>query len=141
MAKFQSGAQPHGQRIGIHGQRGEFLGKTRAARPVRRHPLAVEQLEGETQGEWYLRQMLGSANFSAGPAMAFMSGNLCYQIEHHLFPDLPANRYQQIAPQVREIAGRYGLPYNSRRLSAQLGSTWRKIVRMALPTRAGEATA
>ena len=32
----------------------------------------IEQLEGETSGEWYLRQMLGSANFKAGPAMAFM---------------------------------------------------------------------
>jgi fatty acid desaturase len=33
--------------------------------------------------------MLGSANFHAGPVLAFMAGNLCYQIEHHLFPDLP----------------------------------------------------
>ena len=46
-----------------------------------------EEFESETQAEWYLRQMLGSANFHAGPLMAFMSGNLCYQIEHHLFPD------------------------------------------------------
>ena len=42
-----------------------------------------EEFENETRGEWYLRQMLGSANFHAGPVMAFMSGNLCYQIEHH----------------------------------------------------------
>ena len=48
-----------------------------------------EALEGETKAQWYLRQMLGSANFRAGPVMAFMSGNLCYQIEHHLYPDLP----------------------------------------------------
>ena len=41
---------------------------------------------GETKGEWYLRQMLGSANFEAGPALRFMSGNLCHQIEHHLYP-------------------------------------------------------
>ena len=46
---------------------------------------------GETKGQWYLRQMLGSANFEAGPALRFMSGNLCHQIEHHLFPDLPSN--------------------------------------------------
>ena len=54
-------------------------------------------LEGETKPEWYLRQMLGTANFDAGPVMAFLSGNLCYQIEHHLFPDLPSNRYAEIA--------------------------------------------
>jgi NADPH-dependent stearoyl-CoA 9-desaturase len=46
-------------------------------------------LADETKPEWYLRQMLGTANFNAGPVLAFMSGNLCYQIEHHLFPDPP----------------------------------------------------
>ncbi len=49
------------------------------------------------KSEWYLRQMLGTANFHAGPMLAFLSGNLCYQIEHHLFPDLPSNRYAQIS--------------------------------------------
>ena len=42
-------------------------------------------LEGETKGQWYLRQMLGSSNIDAGPVMAFMTGNLSYQIEHHLY--------------------------------------------------------
>ena len=41
---------------------------------------------GETKGQWYLRQMLGSANFEGGPLLRFMSGNLCHQIEHHLYP-------------------------------------------------------
>jgi linoleoyl-CoA desaturase len=62
-----------------------------------------EEFENETQAEWYLRQMLGSANFHAGPLMAFMSGNLCYQIEHHLFPDLPSNRYAEIGERVRAL--------------------------------------
>ena len=43
-------------------------------------------LQTETRAEWYLRQMLGAANFKAGPLLGFASGNLCYQIEHHLFP-------------------------------------------------------
>jgi fatty acid desaturase len=47
--------------------------------------------------------MLGSANFRAGPVMAFMSGNLCYQIEDHLFPDIPSNRYPEIAARVRRL--------------------------------------
>ena len=37
------------------------------------------------RGQWYLRQMLGSSNIDAGPAMAFMTGNLSYQIEHQLY--------------------------------------------------------
>ena len=56
---------------------------------------------GESKGEWYLRQMLGSANFEAGPVLRFMSGNLCYQIEHHLYPDLPSNRLHEISVRVR----------------------------------------
>ena len=33
-------------------------------------------IEGETRGEWYLRQMLGSGNISGSPAMHVMTGNL-----------------------------------------------------------------
>ncbi|WP_043656333.1 fatty acid desaturase family protein [Nocardia thailandica] len=95
----------------------------------------VEQLEGETQGEWYLRQMLGSANFSAGPAMAFMSGNLCYQIEHHLFPDLPSNRYAEVAVQVRALCEKYDLPYTTGSLGKQYLLAFRTIHKLALPDR------
>ena len=58
-------------------------------------------IEGETRGEWYVRQMLGSANISGSKLMHIMTGNLSHQIEHHLFPDLPSNRYAEIAPKVR----------------------------------------
>ena len=44
-------------------------------------------IEGETRGEWYLRQMLGSANITGSPLMHLMTGNLSFQVEHHLFPD------------------------------------------------------
>ncbi len=54
--------------------------------------------------------MLGTANFRAGPVMAFLSGNLCYQIEHHLFPDLPSNRLAQIAQRVQAVCATYDLP-------------------------------
>jgi fatty acid desaturase len=70
----------------------------------------ADVLKNETRAEWYLRQMLGAANFKAGRLMAFSSGNLCYQIEHHLFPDLPSNRYAQIAVRVRALCDKYDLP-------------------------------
>jgi fatty acid desaturase len=62
-----------------------------------------------------------------------MSGNLSHQIEHHLFPDIPARRYPQIAPEIREICERYGLDYNTGPLHKQLFSVAKKICRMALP--------
>jgi fatty acid desaturase len=92
-----------------------------------------EALEDETKAQWYLRQMLGSANFRAGPVMAFMSGNLCYQIEHHLYPDLPSNRYAQIAERVRAVCAKYDLPYTTGPLARQYLLTLRTIVKLALP--------
>ena len=67
--------------------------------------------DNETRGEWYLRQMLGSANISGSKAMHLMSGNLSHQIEHHLFPDLPSNRYAEIAPKVQALFEKYDLNY------------------------------
>lgn len=96
---------------------------------------APAALEDESKSEWYLRQMLGTANFRAGPVLAFLSGNLCYQIEHHLFPDLPSNRYAQIAPQVRSICGRFDLPYTTGPLVRQYLETVRTIFTLALPDR------
>jgi NADPH-dependent stearoyl-CoA 9-desaturase len=93
----------------------------------------AEECEDESRGHWYFRQLLGSANIRGGKLFHIISGNLSHQIEHHLFPDLPANRYQEIATEVEEVCERYGLPYNSRSFTAQLGSTWRKIWRLALP--------
>ena len=94
-----------------------------------------EMIEGETRGDWYVRQMIGSANISGSKAMHLMTGNLSHQIEHHLFPDLPSNRYAEVAVQVREICERYGLPYTTGPLWKQVGSTWGKIFRLALPDR------
>lgn len=93
----------------------------------------ADVLEHETRAEWYLRQMLGAANFKAGPLLAFSSGNLCYQIEHHLFPDLPSNRYAEIAVRVRALCDKYDLPYTSGSLVHQYLLTLRTIHKLALP--------
>jgi NADPH-dependent stearoyl-CoA 9-desaturase len=95
----------------------------------------ADVLEDETRPEWYLRQMLGAANFNAGPLLAFSSGNLCCQIEHHLFPDLPSNRLAEIAARVRPLCEKYGLPYTTGSLGRQYLSTLRIINRLALPDR------
>ena len=92
-------------------------------------------LDGETKPEWYLRQMLGTANFKAGRVLGFMTGNLCYQIEHHLYPDLPHNRYPQIAERVRALCVTYDLPYTTGPLLRQYLLTVRTICKLALPDR------
>ncbi|GAA5145310.1 acyl-CoA desaturase [Nocardioides marinquilinus] len=89
--------------------------------------------ERETRAQWYLRQMLGSANVRGPRLLHLMSGNLSHQIEHHLFPDLPSNRYRTIAPRVREIVERHGLRYHSAGLVTQVASAWHKVLRLSLP--------
>src|SRR5215210_9068555 len=88
---------------------------------------------GESKGEWYLRQMLGSANISGSKALHIMTGNLSHQVEHHLFPDLPSNRYAEIAPKVKDLFDRYGLTYHSAPLYRQVASAWHKVIRLSLP--------
>jgi NADPH-dependent stearoyl-CoA 9-desaturase len=106
------------------------------------YTFSPEEVDGETRGGWYVRQLLGAANIDGGPLFHFMSGNLSFQVEHHLFPDMPSNRYAEIAPRVREICRRYGLPYNTGPLRTQLGSVHRTILRLAFPGgRAGNASA
>jgi fatty acid desaturase len=92
-----------------------------------------KSIDGETRGEWYLRQMLGSANISGSKAMHVMTGNLSHQVEHHLFPDLPSNRYAEIAPKVKDLFDKYGLRYHSAPLPQQVASAWHKVLRLSLP--------
>ena len=80
-----------------------------------------------------MRQLLGAANIEGGPLFHVMSGNLGYQVEHHLYPDMPSTRYGEIAPRVREICERYELPYNTGPFLKQLGMVQRTIVRLAFP--------
>ncbi len=96
-----------------------------------------EEVENESRGGWYLRQMLGSANLTGSRLFHILSGNLSHQIEHHLFPDIPAHRYAEIAVEVREICERYGLSYNAGPLHRQFGSVVRKIFRLARPPERG----
>jgi linoleoyl-CoA desaturase len=91
--------------------------------------------EQETRGQWYLRQMLGSADISGPPLLHVLCGNLSHQIEHHLFPDLPSNRYAEVAGPVRRLLEEHGLRYHSAPLLKQVASAWHKVLRLSLPPR------
>lgn len=101
--------------------------------PADVHVFTKAQVEGETRARWYVRQLLGSCNIGGGKLFHILSGNLSHQIEHHIFPDLPSNRYPELAPRVRALADRYGLPYNTGSLSRQFGTTVWKILRLSFP--------
>ncbi len=92
-----------------------------------------QDVEGETRARWYVRQLLGSCNIGGGKLFHILSGNLSHQIEHHLFPDMPSNRYPEVAPRVKAMAARYRLPYNTGSLTRQFGTTTWTIWRLAFP--------
>ena len=94
-----------------------------------------ESVIGESRGHWYLRQLRGSSNLTGGKLMNLMSGNLSHQIEHHFFPDLPANRYAAMAVDVRAICAGYGQHYNTGSLPKQFAQVIWRILRHALPSK------
>jgi linoleoyl-CoA desaturase len=101
--------------------------------PDQTYTFSQEEVADETRGGWYVRQLLGSANIDGGPLFHLLAGNLSFQVEHHLYPDMPSSRYAEIAPRVRDVCRRYGLPYNTGPLHKQLGTVHRTILRLAFP--------
>lgn len=91
-------------------------------------------LDGESRGHWYLRQLRGSSNLTGGKWFHILSGNLSHQIEHHLFPTVPAHRYAELSQQVQRICRRYGQHYNTGSLPRQFGQVVWRILRHSLPS-------
>ncbi len=102
--------------------------------PDQAYTFTEEELEADpSKGAWYVRQLIGAANIDGSDVFHFFTGNLSFQVEHHLYPDLPSSRYKEIAPRVRAICERYGLPYNTGPFGKQFGSVQRTLLRLALP--------
>jgi fatty acid desaturase len=101
--------------------------------PDQTFTFSQKETEDESRGAKYVRQLVGAANIEGGPLFHVISGNLGYQVEHHLYPDMPSTRYGEIAPRVREICERYELPYNTGPLLQQWFMVHRTIARLAFP--------
>lgn len=90
-------------------------------------------VDSETRAQWYMRQMLGSANITGGRVIDFLTGNLSLQIEHHLFPDMPSIRLREASKEVRAICQEFDLPYTEGALPVQVAKTWRTVAKMSFP--------
>ena len=101
--------------------------------PDQTYTFSQDEVDDETRGGFYVRQLLGAANIEGSPLFHVLSGNLGYQVEHHLYPDMPSTRYAEIAPRVKDICERYELPYNTGPFLKQLGTVQRTILRLAFP--------
>jgi linoleoyl-CoA desaturase len=92
-----------------------------------------EIVENESRGSWYLRQLRGSSNLKGGKIFNILTGNLSHQIEHHMFPDIPGARYEELSVKVQEIAARYGQHYNTGSFTKQFSTVIGRIFKYALP--------
>ena len=101
--------------------------------PDQTYTFTEEEVADETRGGWFVRQLIGAANIDGSDLFHFMSGNLSFQVEHHLYPDMPSSRYKQIAPKVKAVCDKWGLPYNTGPFRKQWGSVQRTIIRLAFP--------
>jgi NADPH-dependent stearoyl-CoA 9-desaturase len=101
--------------------------------PDQTYTFSQEETDDESRGARYVRQLIGAANIEGSPLFHVISGNLGYQVEHHLYPDMPSTRYGEIAPRVRQICERYELPYNTGPFFQQWGMVQRTILRLAFP--------
>lgn len=97
------------------------------------HMFTEAECESETRAQWYVRQLLGSCNIDGGSLFHLLSGHVSFQIEHHLFPTMPGHRLQEIAPEVRALCAKYGLPYNSGPFLRQYTSSLKRMLLRAFP--------
>lgn len=79
------------------------------------------------RAEWYLQQIEGTANVRAGTLVSLLMGHLNYQIEHHLFPKMPPNRLEAVAPRVQAICERHGVQYLTGSFGEQIASVFRRM--------------
>jgi fatty acid desaturase len=80
-----------------------------------------------SKAEWYVQQIEGTANVRASRPISMLMGHLNYQIEHHLFPKLPPNRLEAIAPKVEALCEKYGINYITGSFPEQVASVFRRL--------------
>ena len=94
-----------------------------------------EECKNESKGQWYYRQVLGSSNLTGHRWFHIMTGHLSCQIEHHLFPDIPAHRYVEIAPKVQQVLEKHQIPYNTGSFFKQYSTVLKRIFKYSFPER------
>jgi ferredoxin-NADP reductase/fatty acid desaturase len=107
----------------------------------------------ETPDQYYARQFRATRNFVRSaqidnflkrilteempfenrPDFRIFYGGLDTHVEHHMFPDLPPNRQREIAPAVRAIAARHGLPYHQTPLMESIRLFVKAVTGLSMP--------
>jgi fatty acid desaturase len=105
------------------------------------HTFNASECKDESQGQWYYRQILGSSNLEGNRLFHILTGHLSCQVEHHLYPDVPALHYPAMAKQVEEVCKKYNIPYNTGGFWKQYFTVVKRIVQYSFPTKSSAKAA
>ena len=81
------------------------------------------------------RQVLTSRNVRGSRFVDFLLGGLNYQIEHHLFPNMPRPNLRHAQPLVREFCRQHDLPYTEATLFGSYSEAIRHLHAVGAPLR------
>jgi fatty acid desaturase len=92
-------------------------------------------LNDADQLDFLRRQVLTSRNVRGSRLVDFLLGGLNYQIEHHLFPNLPRPNLRRAQPLVRAFCTQHGLPYTEASLFGSYAQAFRHLHAVGAPLR------
>jgi fatty acid desaturase len=93
------------------------------------------------QLDFLRRQVLTSRNVRGSRLVDFVLGGLNYQIEHHLFPNMPRPNLRRAQPMIRAFCSQHGLPYTEASLFGSYAEAVRHLHAVGAPLRPTAATA
>jgi fatty acid desaturase len=92
-------------------------------------------LTAADQLDFLRRQVLTSRNVRGSRPVDFLLGGLNYQIEHHLFPNMPRPNLRRAQPLIRAFCQQHGLPYTEASLFGSYAEAVRHLHAVGAPLR------
>jgi fatty acid desaturase len=95
----------------------------------------MPMLTAAEQNDYLRRQVLTSRNVHGGWLTDFLLGGLNYQIEHHLFPNMPRPSLRRSQPLIRSFCQEHGVSYLETSLLASYAQALRHLHDVGQPLR------
>ncbi|KAM9531167.1 acyl-CoA Delta-6 desaturase-like isoform 1-T2 [Salvelinus alpinus] len=85
------------------------------------------EMDHERHQDWLTMQLSATCNIEQSTFNDWFSGHLNFQIEHHLFPTMPRHNYHLVAPLVRALCEKHGVPYQVKTLQKGITDVFRSL--------------
>uniref|UniRef100_A0A674AZR6 Fatty acid desaturase 2 n=1 Tax=Salmo trutta TaxID=8032 RepID=A0A674AZR6_SALTR len=85
------------------------------------------EMDHERHQDWLTMQLSATCNIEQSTFNDWFSGHLNFQIEHHLFPTMPRHNYHLVAPLVRALCEKHGVPYQVKTLKKGMTDVVRSL--------------